>query len=62
VNIYYLFGKGTIDEVIYDMVDIKAQVVAQTLDNQEEHEFQMGRLKKDGKKLVEQQAKQRKSG
>ncbi|CDW91024.1 snf2 family n-terminal domain containing protein [Stylonychia lemnae] len=34
VNIYYLYGKETLDEIIYPMIDLKSVVVARTLDDQ----------------------------
>lgn len=32
VNIYYLYGKETLDEVIYPMINLKSMVVANALD------------------------------
>ena len=32
VNIYYLYGKETLDEIIFPMINLKSTVVANTLD------------------------------
>jgi SWI/SNF-related matrix-associated actin-dependent regulator of chromatin subfamily A-like protein 1 len=33
VNIYYLFGQDTLDEVIYPMINFKSHIIARTLDD-----------------------------
>ena len=34
VNIYYLYAKETLDQIIYPMINLKSIVVARTLDDQ----------------------------
>lgn len=34
MNIYYLYGQETLDEVIYPMINFKSHVIARALDDQ----------------------------
>ena len=44
VNIYYLFGEETLDEIIYPMIQFKGHIVSKSLDGQGS-EFHMKRKK-----------------
>jgi len=50
VNIYYLFGESTLDEIIYPMISLKSSIISNTLDGQKS-EFKM---KTDKSKLKEE--------
>lgn len=44
VNIYYLFGEETLDEIIYPMIQFKGHIVSKSLDGQQS-DFKMKKRK-----------------
>jgi len=46
VNVYYLYGPGTVDDIVFRMIDLKSEVVNETLDGTVQN-FQVSRKSKN---------------
>jgi SWI/SNF-related matrix-associated actin-dependent regulator 1 of chromatin subfamily A len=46
VNVYYLYGPGTVDDIVFRMIDFKSEVVNETLDGTAQN-FQVSRKSKN---------------
>jgi len=46
VNVYYLYGPGTVDDIVFRMIDLKSEVVNETLDGTAQN-FQVSRKSKN---------------
>lgn len=46
VNIYYLFGEETLDEILYPMINFKSHIISNTLDGQKT-DFKIKRTRRE---------------
>lgn len=46
MNIYYLFGEDTLDEILFPMINFKSHIIANTLDGQKT-DFKIKRTKRE---------------
>lgn len=45
MNVYYLYGPSTVDEIIFHLIDLKSTVISDTLDGQAKN-YQLSRASK----------------